>query len=145
MSRLQYVQVLNRIAELPYDPVLLAAPIPTKGQPWVSILAPLVKTVSSPPTGAHMVLSWPVSTTSYFRHAVSTVQSSVKGPTTERSSIDTGGGLLSIHSISITQSISAWSTFFLSFLNNSFSSNFSISNKTYLSRVTGITRLLPGS
>ena len=37
------------------------------------------------------VISLPVSTTSYFRHVVSTVQSSVKGPTTERSSIDAGG------------------------------------------------------
>ena len=134
----------HRIAELPYDPGLLAPPIPTKGQPWVCILAPLVKTVSSPSTGAHMVLSLPVSTTSYSRHAVSTVQTRSARPTTVRSLIDTGGGLFSIHSTSITNPSPPGLHFSFLLLKDSFFRNFSIRNKTYLSRVTGITRLLTG-
>ena len=57
------------------------------------------------------VHSLPVSTTSYFRYVVSTVQSSISSATMVRSSIDTGGGLLSIHFISITNFISVWSPF----------------------------------
>ena len=64
-----------------------ASPTDTnEGSAMSFILAPLVKTVSSPPTGAHMVLSLPVSTTSYSRHAVSTVQTRSAGP-------DNGTGL----------------------------------------------------
>src|SRR6185503_10020764 len=51
-----------------------------------------------------VVHSLPVSTTSYFRHVVSTVQTRSAMPTMVRSSIDTGGGLLSIHFISRTNS-----------------------------------------
>ena len=52
-----------------------------------------------PDFDAIKVISLPVSTTSYFWHVVSTVQSSVKGPTTARSSIDTGGGSYFLYSI----------------------------------------------
>ena len=112
------------------------------------ILAPLVKTESSPPTGAHMVLSLPVSTTSYSRHAVSTVQTRSAGPTTVRALTDTGGSLFFIHSISITIFLSARSPFpYLSSSFPTFSSQlFSFctlrvtekhSTSTYISRVTG--------
>ena len=82
------------------------------------MLAPLVKTVSSPPTGAHMVLSLPVSTTSYSRHAVSIVQTSISCANNERVLTDTGGCLLFIHFIFITTFLSAWSPF--SYISSSF-------------------------
>ena len=76
------------------------------------------------------VISLPVSTTSYFRHVVSTVQTRSTLPTTVRSSIDTGGGLLSIHSIFITKTIFARSPFILSFSQDSFSTNFFIRTRS---------------
>ena len=107
-----------------------------------------MKTVSSPPTGAHMVLSLPVSTTSYSRHAVSTVQTSISCANNERALTDTSGGLLFIHFIFITIFLSARSQF--SYISSSlptFSSqrySFCISRVTknhstssYISRVTG--------
>ena len=73
------------------------------------------------------VISLPVSTTSYFRHVVSTVQTRSTMPTTVWSSIDTGGGLLSIHFISRTNSSPPGLHF--NFLIDSFSNHIATSNK----------------
>ena len=94
------------------------------------------------------VLGLPVSTTSYSRHAVSTVQTRSAGPTTVRALIDTGGGLLFLHFISIIILISARSPF--SYISSSFPTfssqlySFCIlratenhSTSSYISRVTG--------
>ena len=75
----------------------------------------------------NQVFSLPVSTTSCFRHVVSTVQTRSAMPTTLRSSIDTGGGLLSIHFISRTNSSPPRLHF--SFLIDSFSNHIATSNK----------------
>ena len=126
-----------------------ASPTDTnEGSAMSFILAPLVKTVSSPPTGAHMVLSLPVSTTSYSRYVVSTVQTSINCANNGRALNDTGRSLFFIPFISITIFLSARSLF--SYLSSSiptFSSqlcSFCISQaienhstSSYISRVTG--------
>ena len=62
------------------------------------------------------VISLPVSTTSYFRHVVSTVQTRSSGPTTVRSSIDTGGSSFShlFHSNTPTHSRPVSNSFYSS-------------------------------
>ena len=72
------------------------------------------------------VHSLPVSTTSYFRHVVSTVQTRSAGPTTVRSSIDTGGGY--IPSIPYPKPKSSPPGLHFSFLIGSFSGHVAISN-----------------
>ena len=88
---------------------------------------PMVASIQHPPTPTPSVVgrdlkyrckavhSLPVSATSYFRHVVSTIQSSISSATTVWSSIDIGGDSLSIPSITITKFVSARSPFFLSF------------------------------
>ena len=73
------------------------------------------------------VHSLPVSTTSYFRHVVSTVQTRSARPTTVRSLIDTGGGY--IPSIPYPKPKSSPPGLHFSFPIDSFSSNFARSNK----------------
>ena len=58
--------------------------------PFTRVLAGVIQSIV-----ANQVISLPVSTTSYFRHVVSTVQTQSAMPTMERSSIDTGGDFFS--------------------------------------------------
>ena len=83
VSRAQHKTTKSKYMH-PISPRLLDYP-----RRWVEVLYFRSKTV----------LGLPVSTTSYSRHAVSTVQTWSPGPTTVRSSIDTDGARITRNSV----------------------------------------------